>query len=598
MDFMDKQQRDLEKSSVESSSITQKKSGTDSEYELSQDTLLHLKATNNQPLSIDTSSHPSSHHKIPHPSSATSAAQGYSAQFSCILPQPTQTSNVSIANVSPTSRPVNLLMKKATSIAFFIDLLSPDHKPSTYKTYDQSVDTGDVHLTPRSASSPLKTENNSSPTKGLLTLPLQPPALATPIPPRAVVEKEAKVLYFPKIRTHQLRPPARELKQALEKRMDSAFALRSQKLAERTSKLNRQAQAIKFRLMIHDSRQRLEKLRLQAKNEYSTSSAQLNRQINIRKVREKFGAKVEHAKRVMLIQKMKKFMDLRRALSENFVDLLRQEEAEGFPTESAARLSPQGLKVSIDEDDDDYEQEELTACDWKIPDSPSETAIRFHQDYSSNYNFSTTTKTRSENLSDSIRRTKSLPDLVLKESDDSTFLELLNLLPPITRFTLRELEMDEILSNAQLRHDILFDPDLRFKATDAQDEESIEKTEEYWKEVKDEVTAGELYRIPLLLAEVRAILVELLPAGLEQKNEIFSNIDTHMIAQQIRHGIMDPTGLIFYISGIMKANCAPIRDVTVEKMVAECEKGDISTCLATCFEVLELMKLVICFCLL
>ena len=48
-----------------------------------------------------------------------------------------------------------------------------------------------------------------------------------------------------------------------------------------------------------------------------------------------------------------------------------------------------------------------------------------------------------EALADRIKRTKSIPDLLLKDSSfDNTIQELLTLLPPVTRFTLRELEMD------------------------------------------------------------------------------------------------------------------------------------------------------------
>lgn len=287
-------------------------------------------------------------------------------------------------------------------------------------------------------------------------------------------------------------------------------------------------------------------------------------------------------------------MEMRRALSENFVDLLRVDESLDFPTESDARMSPLGLSVTLDDRQTDSETEHDHESEkFVVPkSSPTISPIEFHKDYSSNYIFAQSPKTRSESLADQIRRTKSLPDLVLKTSDDSTFLDLLTLLPPITRFNLRELEMDEILSNAQLRHDLIFDSDLKFKATDADDPESQQKTSEYWAEVRAEVEGGEYFRLPLLISEIRAIIIELLPTGLDQKEEIFGMIDTHLIAQQISHGIMQPKGLIDYIASVMKVNCAPIRDVVVDRMVKECEEGKLVDCLQTCFEILELMKLV------
>ena len=323
----------------------------------------------------------------------------------------------------------------------------------------------------------------------------------------------------------------------------------------------------------------------------------------------------------MLIQKMKKFVELRRALSENFLDLLRlngdedEEEEEGFAKGSAEKsammkkdmLEALGLAVSIDhphtaqeKEEDEYEvkSSDNEGDKWPMPDSPekksttSAEAKQKFKDFSSDFLFASSPGPR-ESLADRIKRTKSLPDLVLKDASyDSTIQELLSLLPPVTRFTLRELEMDEILSNMQLRHDIVFDPDLQFKASDADDEEAMEKTKAYWQELGQEVSEGHLYRICLLLSEVRAIMVELVPNGLEIKDEIYAHIDTHLISQQIEHGVMDPRHLIDYVAGIMKTNCAPIRDKIVDRMVEECRGGKIVQCLETCFEILELMKLV------
>lgn len=197
-----------------------------------------------------------------------------------------------------------------------------------------------------------------------------------------------------------------------------------------------------------------------------------------------------------------------------------------------------------------------------------------------------------EKITETIRRAKSMPLTLLDETDDYTFLELADLMPPVNRFTLRELELDEILSNAQLRHDLVFDPDLKFKPNTEQDPDAGEKLAEYWEELTGEVALGHLYRIPLLLAEIRSILVELLPNGLEIKDELFANIDVMLVAQQIEHGIMQPAPLVHYLAKLIKTNCAPIRDVLVDRMVTECESGNIVETLKLCFEIVEFMKLV------
>ena len=38
-----------------------------------------------------------------------------------------------------------------------------------------------------------------------------------------------------------------------------------------------------------------------------------------------------------------------------------------------------------------------------------------------------------------------------------------SLAPPVTRATLRELDLHEIMRNPQLRHDVVFDPNLMFR---------------------------------------------------------------------------------------------------------------------------------------
>ena len=557
----------------------------------------------------------------------------------------------------------NMVLRKRESIAFFIDLLSPDSmnlKATKYSANDQDSSdatsprspTKNVHLKipellkEDGGDSEDEMEGGSSPVKGgtkvpfkgynstyqASSAPLQPPVLVSSdtavlqgddiinqkLTLEGMNEKQkpsveidaqiGKSISFPKIRSHSLRPAAKELQSILESRMTSATLKRAKILQARSQKLFSHAQSIKVKLLIHDSRQRLENLRMQARLEYNFSNAQLNRQVHLRKVREKFSSRVEYAKRIMLIQKMKKFVELRRALSENFLDLLRLNDDLDNEDEEAQVLTRKdimnslGLSVSIDENKDSDEENEVDKNDekgdrWPIPDSPEKKSsnsdkAKNSKDFSRNFLFASSPGPR-ESLADRIKRTKSMPDLILKDASfDSTIHDLLTLLPPVTRFTLRELEMDEILSNMQLRHDIVFDPDLQFKASDADDCEAMEKSKAYWAELQQEVDEGHLYRICLLLSEVRAIMIELIPNGMEIKEEIYSHIDTHLISQQIEHGVMDPSHLIGYIAGIMKTNCAPIRDKLVDRMVQECKEGKIVKCLEICFEILELMKLV------
>jgi hypothetical protein len=70
-------------------------------------------------------------------------------------------------------------------------------------------------------------------------------------------------------------------------------------------------------------------------------------------------------------------------------------------------------------------------------------------------------------------------------------------------------------------------------------------------------------------------------------------MDILLIAQELEHGIMNPTSLIHYVATLFKTNCAPCRDAKVDEMIQTCEKGDVCGTLRHCFEIVELMKLVL-----
>ncbi|KAJ1547964.1 hypothetical protein HK096_008255 [Nowakowskiella sp. JEL0078] len=209
----------------------------------------------------------------------------------------------------------------------------------------------------------------------------------------------------------------------------------------------------------------------------------------------------------------------------------------------------------------------------------------------------------SDNLADIIRKTQSLPDLRLEDLEESEYSEFLDLLPPVTRFTLRELDLEEILSNPQLRHDLYFDPNLQFKPNldGERGELKQARQENYWEETSEEIRSGKYYRVPLLLFEIRSIMLELLPpsgASNLQANskttwreEIERNLDVSFIAQQIEHNVLNVVAIVEYIAELLKANCAPARDLLVDTMVEECHNNNFAESFQTCFELLEVMKL-------
>ncbi|GAA5866957.1 hypothetical protein JCM8547_003931 [Rhodosporidiobolus lusitaniae] len=66
------------------------------------------------------------------------------------------------------------------------------------------------------------------------------------------------------------------------------------------------------------------------------------------------------------------------------------------------------------------------------------------------------------------------------------------LAPPITKATLRELDMTEVMRNPQLRHDVVFDPNLQFRANfdGERGERKRLAAEQYWTAVHREISTG------------------------------------------------------------------------------------------------------------
>ncbi|KAI8912650.1 T-complex protein 11-domain-containing protein [Gorgonomyces haynaldii] len=442
-----------------------------------------------------------------------------------------------------------LILKKVSSIAFYIDLISPTKSPMS-TTFEKPK-----HKLPSN-------------------------------------------LFFPRIALHHMRPPPQEMHRELQQSLHKANQRRQQFLQQRQHKLRSQVESVRLRVLIQKSRERLNSMRMQAKQEYAMSSAALKRHMFIRAKQERWAAIVERANTVALMQRMKKFLELRKAVSDGILDVLKHDKEHG--TDYGAELDDttdlmRGLRVDLNDQLDtaiyDIPESEDNSTVYASPERENNSSPVKGSRSSPSYLFNLK-DTPVERLSATIKRSKSVPLHVLDEPDDFLVMEIMSLLPSINRFTLRELDLDEILSNAQLRHDLVFDPDLKFKPNTEQDESAQEKIDAYWEEVEKEMQSGQLYRIPLLMGEIRAILVELLPSGTDQKDEIYQNIEPKMISQQIEHGIMDPKPLIGYLAKLIKTNCAPIRDPIVDEMVQECQNGNITRTMKLLFEIMELMKLV------
>ncbi|KAJ3123101.1 hypothetical protein HK098_002224 [Nowakowskiella sp. JEL0407] len=456
----------------------------------------------------------------------------------------------------------------------------------------------------------------------------------------------------------------------MQNRLEAASLRRTEILNKKREKLRLRSDQINYRIFIQKQKEKLLAHKIRARMEFAISAADIKRQLIMKRNVEKFSAAVEHAQTVAMVQRLKKVLELRKAYSESFVfDFKELASSQGittnedflnllggnpmgsrdFESEDQNTLTPvnanptsnlskrpsttkRGSKSKISKSQLSKDIE-VTVRKDSVEEirneqqqtlSPTSASPKLNKDVQPELSDKTETETvveldtsaddnanpPSESLIQSIRRTQSLPDLLIEELEEVEYIELLDLLPPVTRFTLRELDLDEILNNPQLRHDLYFDPNLQFKPNLDGERGEIKQTrqETYWTETAAEFSAGKYYRVPLLVYEIRAIMLELLPptgstTQSEEsstsatgrirwwREEIERNLDIRFISQQVDHNVLNVLGIVKYIAELLKANCAPARDELVDSMVAECEAGNIARTFRLCFELLELMKL-------
>lgn len=199
--------------------------------------------------------------------------------------------------------------------------------------------------------------------------------------------------------------------------------------------------------------------------------------------------------------------------------------------------------------------------------------------------------------------------------------------PLINRQTLKELDLDSILRNPQLRHDLLFDAGLQFRPTSGRRKRDL--SDKYWSAIAQELQTGctcvsfdlqwkphdllcvcaqgPIPQVPSLTycsphraltlrmpSRIRPLLTEFLevllfviqpltsicgtyanPATLHTQIEqhaaqaahLRSLFDPELIQQELHHELFDPSGLFIVIGQTLKSHCAPMRDRLVDTMV-------------------------------
>ncbi|KAK6955545.1 hypothetical protein Daesc_003185 [Daldinia eschscholtzii] len=160
--------------------------------------------------------------------------------------------------------------------------------------------------------------------------------------------------------------------------------------------------------------------------------------------------------------------------------------------------------------------------------------------------------------------------------------------PPVTKATLSELDVNKIIHNPKLRHDINFDPDLHFRPNvdGEKGRRKQEKANQFWNSLTEQLQLfvvnreefmsrfgqGEEWCLPQLLKSVKEIIQTLVP----QRDRLYldEGLNVELIMQQFGKGIADLEKLASWLSGVLKSHCAPMRDEWVDEMYNQLTNGN------------------------
>lgn len=184
--------------------------------------------------------------------------------------------------------------------------------------------------------------------------------------------------------------------------------------------------------------------------------------------------------------------------------------------------------------------------------------------------------------------------------------------PPVTKNTLSELDVNKIVHNPKLRHDINFDPDLHFRPNldGEKGRRKKQKADDFWDTMRSQLQNYLMDRerferelgdaewcLPATLKAIRGILETLVPQRDRASVEETFNVD--LLMQQFRKGVADLVKLAMWLSQLLKSHCAPMRDDWVDDMVTQLSNGDrnrdvgqLVDGMLSLLAVLEAMKLV------
>lgn len=159
--------------------------------------------------------------------------------------------------------------------------------------------------------------------------------------------------------------------------------------------------------------------------------------------------------------------------------------------------------------------------------------------------------------------------------------------PPVTKATLGELDVNKIVHNPKLRHDINFDPELHFRPNLDGDKgrRKQDKANQFWSTLRQQLESfvanpiefQERYHnrdwcLPLLLRSVKEIIQTLVPT--RDRVYLDEGLNVDLLMQQFNRGVADLEKLASWLSGVLKSHCAPMRDEWVDEMYNQLTNGN------------------------
>ncbi|CCH57821.1 hypothetical protein TBLA_0A00190 [Henningerozyma blattae CBS 6284] len=162
------------------------------------------------------------------------------------------------------------------------------------------------------------------------------------------------------------------------------------------------------------------------------------------------------------------------------------------------------------------------------------------------------------------------------EESSSENAQCLTILPPINSSTLQELDLTNVVKNAQFRHDLLFDNFIKFKPNHLEKKINDIHAKQYWNILENQLLlifnkkSSDNRNLKLLLTEFKSILISLLPENCASECNAYLNINTLLNSirgcpsWKIAYSFL--IDFIEWLQDILKRHCAPARDVLVDKI--------------------------------